>query len=247
MRATYRKLFSILILWAVYIPAQAQDTLVLHAHNDYTRKRPLYQALEQGIQSIEIDLYYRRGRVVVSHIPLFLGAKKDLESLYGKRLQAAAAEKKLPPRLTLMADIKAGHDSTTFYALKSLQSCTENIKDTEFRILLTGSYNRQQAGAFPGMQIEFDASLYAFLQGEAIPAQCGRLSCSRGAFARALQVLGKEKVKARLREAAAMHIETRIWGAGNRPGTWKRLADMGICIINCDRYARARHFLSQYP
>jgi len=247
MNATFRKIFSILIVFLAYPCIHAQQRPVLHAHNDYTKKHPLFDALDAGIQSIEIDVYYHKKRVVVSHIPLFLGAKKDLHTLYGKAFDRAAQEKRLPDSLTLMWDIKSGHDSTTWYTLEEIQKLADNTPGTEFRILLTGAYRREQAISFPGLNIVYDASLSAFLHGAEIVPGTGRLSCSYGSFRKTLRELGPEKVRERLRLASAQGMETRVWGAGNRRKTWHYLAGMGIRIINCDQYEKARHFLSQYP
>lgn len=229
------------------IYACAQSGPVLHAHNDYTRKQPLFSALEAGIQSIEIDVYYHKKRVVVSHIPLFLGAKKDLPALYGTALRQAEALGMLPPQLTFMLDIKSGHDSTTFYALQSIFRCTGGIRGTQFRVLLTGGYKRRQAALFGNAGIVFDASLAAFLAGGDIPPQSGRLSCSYSSFRKAVKEHGSQAVKERLALASEQGIQTRVWGAGNRTAVWTYLCNMGISIVNCDKYDKARHFLSQYP
>lgn len=248
MRANFLKFCNVLVTGLfICIHACAQSGPMLHAHNDYTRKHPLFSALEAGIHSIEIDVYYHKGRVAVSHIPLFLGAKKDLPALYGTAFRQAEARGMLPPQLTIMLDIKSGHDSTTFYALQSILRCTEGIPGTQFRILLTGGYKREQAALSGIAGIVFDAPLGAFLAGADIPPQSGRLSCSYSSFRKAVKELGEKTVQDRLALASAQGIQTRVWGAGNRIAVWTYLCNMGISIINCDKYAKARHFLSQYP
>ncbi|MBL0912895.1 MAG: hypothetical protein IBJ09_11040 [Bacteroidia bacterium] len=247
MNAIFHRIFSIVILFLVYTCIYAQKKPVLHAHNDYAKKHPLSDALAAGIRSIEIDVYYHKNRVVVSHIPLFLGAKKDLYEVYGTAFDHAGKEKRLPDSMTLMLDIKSGHDSTTWYALKEVRRLVKNTPGTQFRILLTGGYRREQTGSFPQLSIVFDASLAAFLNGGEIAPGTGRLSCSYGTFRKTLKELGPDKVKERLRLAAAQGMETRVWGAGNREKTWRSLCDMGIRIVNVDKYKKARGFLSQYP
>lgn len=247
MNAIFHRIFSIVIVFLVYTCIYAQQKPVLHAHNDYAKKHPLSDALAAGIHSIEIDVYYHKNRVVVSHIPLFLGSKKDMYEVYGAAFDHAGKEKRLPDSLTLMLDIKSGHDSTTRYALDEVRRLVKDAPGTQFRILLTGGYRREQTGALPGLNIVFDASLAAFLNGGEIPPGTGRLSCSYAAFRKTLKALGPDKVKERLRLAAAQGVETRVWGAGNREKTWRYLCDMGIRIVNVDKYGKARDFLSQYP
>ena len=84
-----------LILLALTGELPAQGFALLpsgHSHNDYTRSRPLYEALEQGFLSLEIDVFLHKNRLVVSHVPLGLGFKKDLETLYLKPLQEIVAK-----------------------------------------------------------------------------------------------------------------------------------------------------------
>lgn len=40
-----------------------------HAHNDYEHARPLLDALELGVTSVEVDVWYTRGRFRVGHMP----------------------------------------------------------------------------------------------------------------------------------------------------------------------------------
>ena len=53
-----------------------------HSHNDYTRKNPLFDALDAGFRSIEIDVFAHEGHLRVSHIALFLKRKPTIEELY---------------------------------------------------------------------------------------------------------------------------------------------------------------------
>src|SRR4051812_41116432 len=57
----------------------------IHSHNDYNQRMPLHEALHQGISSIEADVYYRHGELILSHEGVF--SKGTLEDLYLKQLQ----------------------------------------------------------------------------------------------------------------------------------------------------------------
>ena len=59
-----------------------------HSHNDYTRKRPLWDALENGFTSIEVDVFLASdGSLRVSHIPFALKLKPTLDELYLKPIK----------------------------------------------------------------------------------------------------------------------------------------------------------------
>jgi len=101
----------------------AQSSLpIAHSHNDYLQKRPLYEAIELGFGSIEIDICLtNKKELKVAHIPWFLGRKKDIEELYFAPIAKMIEEK--DPRfnynsqfpLNLLIDFKKNADSTYKY------------------------------------------------------------------------------------------------------------------------------------
>lgn len=53
-----------------------------HAHNDYEHTRPLYDALEHGFTSVEVDVYLVNNQLLVAHDPTQLQPDRTLQSLY---------------------------------------------------------------------------------------------------------------------------------------------------------------------
>jgi len=51
-----------------------------HAHNDYEHERPLIEALEHRFYSVEVDVYWQGGELVVAHYPW--ENRGELSSLY---------------------------------------------------------------------------------------------------------------------------------------------------------------------
>jgi glycerophosphoryl diester phosphodiesterase len=66
--------------------AQAVRLAVAHSHNDYERSRPLEDALAARFPSVEADVWWRDGEVLVSHLPFLFRGR--LEDLYLRPLQA---------------------------------------------------------------------------------------------------------------------------------------------------------------
>jgi len=62
----------------------------VHSHNDYQQKHPLYDALAEGLSSVEADIWNHYGEVLVSHMGFFF--KGSLEELYLKPLQKRVDE-----------------------------------------------------------------------------------------------------------------------------------------------------------
>ena len=84
-----------------------------HSHNDYTRNNPLFDALDAGFRSIEIDVFAQEGQLRVSHIALFLKRKPTIEELYVQPLLQILPdlEKVLQANgesLEIMVDLKTG-------------------------------------------------------------------------------------------------------------------------------------------
>lgn len=94
-----------------------------HSHNDYLQKRPLYEAIELGFGSIEIDicLTNKNKELKVAHIPWFLSGKKNIEELYFAPIAKMINEKDTLFKYTsdhplhLLIDFKKSPDSTYKY------------------------------------------------------------------------------------------------------------------------------------
>ena len=60
----------------------AQAPMLIHSHNDYDRNVPFYQAYSQGVASVEADVYYNGGKMLVAHNWEDVKEDGSLESLY---------------------------------------------------------------------------------------------------------------------------------------------------------------------
>jgi hypothetical protein len=67
----------------------ARPQILGHAHNDYAHRRPLLDALDAGFRSVEADIYYAGGTLMVSHDGQ--SSPGTLEALYLAPLQARIA------------------------------------------------------------------------------------------------------------------------------------------------------------
>jgi len=87
-----RKLLFSAVFTLLFSGVLAQVPLIPvgHSHNDYTRKHPLHDALENGFMSVEADVFYRKGKFLVAHTVLGIRKKKTLEQLYLKPMLAVA-------------------------------------------------------------------------------------------------------------------------------------------------------------
>ena len=149
---------SYLFLFFVFLLVfnlRGQDLTILpvgHSHNDYTRDRPLFDALKYGFTSIEVDVYLHEGRMVVTHDDKNLDAKKDIQELYLDPLKSiidkngGTVYKDNQSKVVLMVDLKS-EKVTTYQALvKIFKKYTKMIewyqngqkKTGPIQVLLTG-------------------------------------------------------------------------------------------------------------
>jgi hypothetical protein len=111
------------LLGFLTLHAQPPDLQWGHSHNDYLQKRPLYEAIELGYGSIEIDICLtdKKKELKVAHIPWFLAGKQEVDELYFAPIAKMIDEK--DPRfnyskefpLNLLIDFKKNADSTYKY------------------------------------------------------------------------------------------------------------------------------------
>jgi hypothetical protein len=95
-----------------------------HSHNDYWQPSPLFHALENKMVSIEADVYYRNGQLLVGHSEAELRRDVTLESLYLKPLAKAIKEKDFNP-IILLIDIKDKSEETYFELKKTLDQYSD--------------------------------------------------------------------------------------------------------------------------
>lgn len=242
---------------AVCVHSQAPG-IWLHAHNDYEKDRPLSEALKYGFQSIEADIFLHRGRLVVSHVPLRLDFKPDLEELYFKPLtklweQQFFSHYPACP-LRLMIDMK----NASAPAVDSLRRLVTRYAglfvgpQAPVRIILSGGARRSLMKPADTVMWGLDDGVKALWEKAQAPdAFTAQASMAWPAFKkRYLKARSAHQQDSLVKQLTAWFrersIPLRLYAAGNNPRQWKRLADWGFSVINVDRYKRARDWLNHY-
>jgi hypothetical protein len=115
-----------------------------HAHNDYEHSRPLYDALDHGFTSVEVDIHLVDGQLLVAHDEEDVQDNLTLQSLYLDPLRERVRQnggRVYPqgPQFTLLVDVKSGAEET-YQALRQVLGEYEEI-------LTTVSSDSQEDGA----------------------------------------------------------------------------------------------------
>lgn len=251
------ELLLLLFTFLFGLNSSAQTAIVPHghSHNDYTRKRPLYDALANGFQSIEVDVFYYKKELVVSHVHAFLFWKKTLEELYIVPLDSIYRKQgkffaEDSAQLILYIDTKNKNDSICAGLLSftekypALFSRWENGKEIWGPVkLLSSCYHLetdemryiQKNGGLSEIDLAIDEALFPRVN---------------SAYAWNFKWRGKgempEKEVAVLRKwvekAHAQNRKIRFWGAGNKTAIWQKLLDENVDWINVDKLEKYREY-----
>jgi len=233
-----------------------------HAHNDYEHDRPLYEALENGFTSIEIDVYSYKGQAVVSHYAEELESKPTIQELYFEPLAKIIADNggsvfpNSREQLILMVDLK----KDKILLLEILEKVF-----VEYDLLIKSSLDAREdwkpiqivlSGNPPIEKLLNDKTGYFYLDGrmhhldEQIPDYLvPRISMSyRGNFT--WQPDGKipneelEKMRAMISKIHASGKKFRFWAHPETEEFWKLLQREGVDWINVDDLEGYNQFIN---
>lgn len=245
------------------LASAAQEVVPLtrgHSHNDYFRKRPLLDALDHGICSVEADVYLVDGQILLGHDLKDVKPERTLQVLYLDSLRERAnanGGRVFPggPSITLLVDIKSDGPATyeklrqVFEGYKDILTSFTNDSTTEGAVTVVIS------GACPTEMVLADSPRLAGVDGRPAdleehpnPHTHPLISASwmsefswkgAGPFPEA----DAAKLKAMVEKAHANGQRLRFWEIPIRPEAWSILYDAGVDLINADFPDRLQKFL----
>ncbi len=216
-----------------------QDSKV-HSHNDYKQNIPFWKAFGAEAQSIEVDVFYTDGKLMVAHEPSEIHEKKTLERLYLNPLQEALELGLLKGRsLQLMIDVKTDAHITLDAIVTSLKKYPSIIGDPTIKIIISG--NRpvlKEYVDYPDF-IYFD---YQSLQPVSNAKVLEKIAMVSVSFKHYSNWNGKGRLTAEDYKKVAKAIEMghqlkkpfRFWATPDSKTAWKAFVDMGVDFINTD-------------
>jgi hypothetical protein len=243
-----------------------------HSHNDYLRPRPLWDALDAGLLSIEVDVYARAGRLRVAHWPWQIRRGRTFRSLYLQPLADTLARAhpggaNLPSPahpLRLLVDCKNRPAQAHQAVLAELRAypqlflpgphwAPEPTRQSPLAagapvyVVFTGQCRGLGAAGGPWLIPLEAADTLALAQNQAPPTY---LSLKWGRYFR---WNGKgdmpEAERSLLRSLAAIAPPggLRLYAAPDTPRAWHELKAAGVQWINTDVPARYAQWKAQQP
>jgi len=232
------------------------------AHNDYSHKRPLYDALQNGYTNIEADIFLKHNNLVVAHINPYFKGHRQLENLYLKPLMDHINEnggqvyQGYAKPVTLMIDIKTEANST-YAALKPLlEKYRPILTRYENGKVIPGLVTVVLSGHKPYDKIKSEESRLAFIDEDlrktardtSYANVCEMASCKysnliqwrgNGAFSDA----ERDRLRAYVEMAHKNGEKVRLWASPDNKAVWNELLKCGVDLINTDKLVALKNFL----
>ena len=248
----------------VAMRAPAQSPLDrAHAHNDYEHARPLLDALDRGVGSVEADVHLVDGALLVAHDRDSVRADRTLESLYLAPLRewigahGGDVYAGRPP-LTLLIDVKS-HAESTWVALEPLlRRYDDVITSWHDDSMTTRPVVAVISGERPLLTLPAQRDRWAALDG-----RLADLAAAHAPPAAAMPVVSDDwkkftdwrgrgappsAVRRRLASVVARaHAQgrrLRFWNTPDVPVVWRLLVQSGVDLIGADDLDALRRFLS---
>ena len=236
-----------------------------HAHNDYEHQIPLFDALEHGFTSIEVDIHLVGSELAVAHNIDEVQPGRTLISLYLDPLRQRIADsggRVYPrgPQITLLIDVKTEAEPT-YLALSSILEEYQDIftvfgpsgvSEGPILAIISGNRPRRLMKSESVRYAAFDGRMDDL--GSADPASFIPLISDKWTDLFTWEGIGPmpERERKTLRDIVERaHLEgrrVRFWATPDNPSTardavWLELLEAGVDLINTDDLQGLQRFL----
>ncbi len=233
-----------------------------HAHNDYENENPLFDAIENGFTSVEVDVYLIDDNLYVSHdYPQELSSAKTIETLYLDPLKDHIIKNNgfvypnHPDIFYLMIDFKT-EAKPTYDKLKSiLVNYLAILSVVQKGVEQNGPVKIFISGNRPIDEVLNDEPKLVGIDGRPndldknIPSSIMPVISDKYSNFLSWDGIGKinEGEKKNLKRLAQnihdQNKKLRLWGSPDNAKVWKFLLENGVDLINTDRLKELREFL----
>jgi alkaline phosphatase len=252
-----RKLFLAL---AALLPLSlaAQQPVVLHSHNDYNRTAPFWEAYSQHCRSIEADVHWHEGQLLVGHDVEDLKPENTFLRMYvdpivrtfranGGKMWAGS-----PDRLMLMVELKSATEPELTEVIKVLEQFPDVFCSPDgVQIAITGNTPAKEHFCDYPAWVGYDGDI----RDEYTPEQLERValvSNSFRMFAKKWNGKGRmidpelDAVNAAIAKVHSWGKPIRFWEAPEGTTAYFTFWKLGVDIINTDKPAVASLFFSDW-
>jgi hypothetical protein len=268
---TDRRLSLAICTLLLCVVARAAPPALLHghAHNDYEHKHPLFDALDNGFNSVEADIHLVGGELLVAHSRLETKPERTLRKLYLEPLQRFAITNhgRIHPdraQFFLLLDYKGDRSPNDAEGIhkkvrEELAAFSDiltrfdgtNIEPKAVTVVLSGSRpeamvmaERERWWALDGVLKDLSGSSPSALF-PWVSLEWGTQFKWRGRTE--MPPDEESRLKEMLAQAHSQGRLLRFWGAPDRPDFWGPLRRLGVDLINTDDLAGYAAWCAAHP
>lgn len=260
MKRIYKSLIVVAgVLFLTTNPLAAQERKQIHSHNDYRQLVPFYQAYSQRVTSIEADLFYKDGALLIGHDLEDLSKDATFDEMYVQPLvkifkqNGGKAWKNSDDKLTLLVELKSATEPTLTAVVKLLGKYPEVFNPAKnanaVKIAITGNVpKRADFKKYPKF-ISFDGTFQDYSSEE-----LGRVAMISVPFFEyahwngkgAMTAPQKAAVQGAIDAAHKLNKPIRFWASPDGVTAWNTLHHMGVDIINTDKVELCADYFSNF-
>jgi hypothetical protein len=253
------------LLMSRSVGAQSLPLPNAFAHNDYRHRRPLADALGEGYTNVEADVFLMDHELIVAHVNPFFKNYRTLERLYLKplfqRISTNGGEvyRGYDKPLILMIDIKTGSKST-YMALKPLlEKYRPMLSIYDHGITTPGAVTVVLSGHKPYQLIKSEGKRLAFIDEDLrrtykdtaavnvyTMASCKYSKLLKWNGTGAIPTMEEDTLLAYVKMAHKYGKKVRLWASPENETVWRELLKCGVDLINTDKLATLKDFLTSY-
>lgn len=229
-----------------------------HSHNDYAQKRPFDEAVDNGFNSIEVDVFPVNGKLLVGHNEKDIKPEKTIESMYLDKLSARVKANKGSvyaagaPTFWVLVDVK--RDGLVAYkTLRKILDRYPNLMPNKSKVRFVISGDRAidaiaaDKGKYAGIDGRFPdlAKHYSF---EVMPwISDDWLSHFKWLGAGAFPADSQKELTSLVKSVHDQKKLIRFWGTADNEQTWELQWKAGADLINTDKPKKLRIFMLNQP
>lgn len=232
-----------IFIFVFFNSALASAQTLIHAHNDYEKPEPLFNAIRNRVYSIEADVFLINDKLYVAHTLNEIDSQKTLESLYINPIIKLFDQNNGEVSTThgysfsLVIDIKNRGPETIIKLNKDLISLSKYFDrlTNPFAVQIVVSGDRGAIGQWRNALsfIFFDGRPYEKYDEIAL-AKIAMVSDNSNKYATSNQP-DVDRIKAVVSQVHKWRKPFRLWGTPDNEQSWKLLKDAGVNIINTDK------------
>ncbi len=257
-----RWLLVVISTWASILGVAAEVIPLprAHSHNDYEHQRPLLDALDQGFNSVEADIWLVNGKLLVAHDRNQVREERTLESLYLNplRQRVAAFGGTVHPKtggFMLLIDVKAQPSEVWPVLKQSLSAYKSFLTQFTDTSTITRAVTVVLSGARPIEQVQAEPVRYCGIDGRLsdlatnpskhlYPLVSESWRPTFGGFTDG-KLVESDRIKLHnlVRQAHHQGRRIRFWAVQDQPDAWGELFRADVDLINTDKLSELASFL----